>query len=261
MKKIASSEPNSRTQNSLKKKRIDQILVESNLVVSRKRAQALIMAGKVIVNDQRVEKASQLYFPDKIDIRLKQKDHPYVSRGALKLEGAIKNLDIDVNGMVCLDIGSSTGGFTDYLLRSGAQRVYAFDCGTGQLHESLRSDPRVILHENFNVRFLKEKDIPEKIDLIVIDVSFISLKLIIPPIITSVPPPWKMLALIKPQFEAGKKDVSKGGIVRNAEIHLNVLNDLKGFFTSQNLEILADLPATIQGTRGNQEYFLFSKTK
>ncbi len=244
-----------------KKKRIDQILVESKLVSSRQRAQALIMAGKVLVNEHRIEKASESFFPEQIHIRLKEKDHSYVSRGALKLEGLLKQIQLNVKGLTCLDIGASTGGFTDYLLKSGANKVYTFDCGTGQLHSDLRRDPRVICQENYNVRFLTSKDIPDPIDLVVIDVSFISLKLIIPPIIEAVPPPWKMITLIKPQFEVGKSEVGKGGVIRSAETHQNVLKDMKKFFQFQNIKIFAELPAVIQGSKGNQEFFFFSEKK
>lgn len=241
-----------------KKLRIDQLLVQLGLAPTRERAQALVLAGKVYVGERRVDKASQS-FPNDAPVRVKGPDHPYVGRGGVKLEKALEHFGIDPRGKVCLDVGASTGGFTDCLLQRGAVRVYTLDSGSHQLHERLRADPRVIVRENFNARFLKASDLPEAIQLVVADVSFISLKLLIPPLIEALPGPWDVLLLVKPQFEAGKGQVGKGGIVRDEALRLRIVQDLAGFAEGAGLELVGTVPAAIPGDKGNQEYFLAAK--
>jgi len=244
----------------LQKIRIDQLLVQLGLAPTRERAQALIMAGLVYRGEQRIDKASQRFL-ETDPIRVKGPDHPYVGRGGVKLEKALEEFRIDPKGRICLDIGASTGGFTDCLLQRGAERVYAFDSGTHQLHEKLRADPRVIAKENFNARFLKPSDLPEAVSLVVIDVSFISLKILIPPLLEAVPGPWDVLMLVKPQFEAGKGQVGKGGIVREEAQRLAIVRDLAGFAERAGLDLLGTAPAAIAGDKGNQEYFLAARQK
>jgi len=240
--------------------RIDQLLHQQGLAPSRHRAQAMVMAGQVLVNDERVKKPSQC-FPPSAQIRLKGLDHPYVSRGGLKLEQALKEWEINPSGKICVDIGASTGGFTDCLLQHGASRVYAFDTGTHQLHFRLRKDPNVIAQENFNVRYLKKQDISEAIDLIVIDVSFISLTLIIPPLLRAIDGPWQVLMLVKPQFEAKRSQVGKGGIVRDEKIHRATLEKIIKFVKTEGLEVQGWSPAALKGQKGNQEFFVLARRK
>lgn len=216
------------------------------------------MAGQVFVGEQRIDKASQRFAAGD-PIRIKGPDHPYVGRGGVKLEKALEHFHLSPQGKVCLDIGASTGGFTDCLLQQGARRVYAFDSGTHQLHERLRADPRVIARENFNARFLKPSDLPEAVQLVVMDVSFISLKRLIPPLLEAAPGPWDVLMLVKPQFEAGKGQVGKGGIVRDEAQRLAIVRDLAGFAEGAGLELRGSVPAAIAGDKGNQEYFLAAR--
>ena len=218
------------------------------------------MAGKVYVGERRVDKASQS-FPADAPLRVKGADHPYVGRGGVKLEKALEHFGIDPKDKICLDVGASTGGFTDCLLQRGALRVYTLDSGSHQLHERLRADPRVIARENFNARFLKTSDLPEPIQLVVADVSFISLKLLIPPLLEALPPPWDVLLLVKPQFEAGKGQVGKGGIVRDEALRLRIVQDLAGFAERAGLELIGTTAAAIAGDKGNQEYFLAAKRR
>ncbi|HKX13396.1 MAG TPA: TlyA family RNA methyltransferase [bacterium] len=238
--------------------RIDHLLVQLGLAPSRERAQALVMAGQVYVGDRRIEKSSQS-FQAQDPIRVKGPDHPYVGRGGVKLAKALEDFGFDPADWVCLDVGASTGGFTDCLLQRGAKRVYAFDSGTHQLHDRLRTDPRVISKENFNVRHLGPADLPEPIDLAVFDVSFISLKLVLPPVLKATSGPLAVVLLVKPQFEAGKDQVGKGGIVRDEALRLAIVEDLAGFAAASGLEILGKSPAAIPGDKGNQEYFLAAR--
>jgi 23S rRNA (cytidine1920-2'-O)/16S rRNA (cytidine1409-2'-O)-methyltransferase len=238
--------------------RIDHLLVQLGLAPSRERAQALVMAGQVYIGDRRIDKASQTFNPED-PIRVKGADHPYVGRGGVKLAHALESFGIDPAGRICLDIGASTGGFTDCLLQRGAPRVYAFDSGTHQLHDRLRADPRVISRENFNVRHLSPADLPEKIDLAVFDVSFISLKLILPPVLKASSGPLTVVLLVKPQFEAGREQVGKGGIVRDEALRLAIVEDLAAFAAASGLEVLGSAPAAITGDKGNQEYFLAAR--
>lgn len=239
-----------------KKIRIDQLLVHLGLAPSRHRAQAMVLAGQVLVNEQRVEKSSQS-FPLEAVVRVKGPDHPFVSRGGVKLADAMERFAVDPGGKVCLDIGASTGGFTDCLLQWGAKRVYAFDTGTHQLHERLRVDPRVVFREKFNARYLKPEDIPEPVRLAVVDVSFISLKLILPPLAASLSGPWEGLILIKPQFEATPALVGKGGVIRDPALREKIVGDLTAFAEGLGLMTQRAIPAAIPGESGNQEYFLY----
>lgn len=237
------------------KVRIDQILVDRGLAPSRTRAQALIMAGVVLVGEQRVEKPSERFDPSRASVRVKGQDHPYVGRGGLKLAGALDHFKIDPKGKICLDVGASTGGFTDCLLQRGAKKVYAFDSGTNQLDYRLRQNPQVIAQENFNVRHIKSENLPEKIDFIVLDVSFISVTKLIPALLEACPGPWQGLFLIKPQFEAGPEYVERGGLVSDLEVHQQILAKMEEFFESLGLEDHGTQPACITGAQGNQEYF------
>jgi 23S rRNA (cytidine1920-2'-O)/16S rRNA (cytidine1409-2'-O)-methyltransferase len=231
------------------------MLVEKGLVKSRQRAQALIMAGKVLVNDQPVDKSGFLVASDDT-LGLKGEDIPYVSRGGLKLEAALNNFKLNVTGAVCMDVGASTGGFTDCLLQHGAERVYAVDVGYGQLAWRLRQNPRVLVIERTNVRHMPVDAIPDPVDLITIDVSFISLKIVVPAIVRFMKPAAFILALIKPQFEVGKGQVGKGGVVRMPERHQQVIADLSDFFITINLKPEAVYPSPLLGSKGNREFFI-----
>lgn len=239
----------------IKKIRIDQWLVERGLAPSRERAQAIIMAGKVWVGEKRIQKASQTVSPDD-PVRVQGPDHPYVSRGGVKLKEALLHFGVAARGRIGLDIGSSTGGFTDCLLQEGARKVYAFDSGTHQLHERLRSDTRVVLRENFNARHLTAADLPEVPDLVVVDVSFISLKLILPPLREAVTGAWEGLFLVKPQFEAGPRDVGRGGVVKDEAVRERVVGEIRSFAAGLGLTGREALPCGLKGEAGNQEFFL-----
>jgi len=240
------------------KKRLDLMILEKGLVPSRQRAKALIMAGKVLVNNQVVDKPGVLVLSDD-RIFLKGEDHPYVSRGGLKLEKALQVLKIDITGFVCLDIGASTGGFTDCLLQHGAGRVYAVDVGYGQLAWGLRQDPRVVVIERTNIRYMKAETIPQSVDLITIDVSFISLKKVVPEVIKFLKNGGRILALIKPQFEVGKGNVGKGGVVKDPVLHRDVIEGLSNFFLNMHLEREFVIPSPVLGPKGNREFFISLK--
>ena len=214
------------------KKRLDQLLVERGLAESRTRAQALIMSGNVLVGDKPVDKAGQAV-PEEAEIILKGRDHPWVSRGGLKLAHALEAFDIDVAGLVAMDVGSSTGGFTDVLLTNGAARVYAIDSGTNQLAWKLRQDPRVIVHEQTSARILTATHVPEPVDIIVCDASFISLAKVLERPLTFAAPAARLVALIKPQFEAGREEVGKGGVVRDPEVHARVCAEVEAWLAAQ----------------------------
>ncbi|HKT77850.1 MAG TPA: TlyA family RNA methyltransferase, partial [Sphingobium sp.] len=203
------------------KLRADQLLVDRGLAESRARAQALILAGLVFLGDRKVDKAGQ-QVPDDAALEVRGRDHPWVSRGGIKLAHAIDHFALDVTGMVAIDVGSSTGGFTDVLLTKGAARVYAVDSGTNQLAWKLRSDPRVIVHEQTSARILTADHVPEPVDIIVCDASFISLAKVLERPIGFARPGAQLVALIKPQFEAGREEVGKGGVVRDPAIHSRV---------------------------------------
>ena len=240
------------------KKRLDLVVMEKGLVHSRQRAQALIMTGKVLVNNHIVDKPGTPVFPED-NIVLLGEDHPYVSRGGLKLEKALHTLGIDINGFVCLDVGASTGGFTDCLLQHGAGRVYAVDVGYGQLAWKLRQNPRVVVIERMNIRHMQPETLPQLVDLVTIDVSFISLKIVVPETLKFMKKSAGILALVKPQFEVGKRNIGKGGVVRNPDLHAEVIENLTGFFTKKYLFIDWVIPSPILGPKGNKEFFMSLK--
>ena len=214
---------------SKKKTRLDHAVMKKGLAQSRQRARSLIMTGKVIVNNRPIDKpGAQVSLSD--HIILKENDIPYVSRGGLKLEKALQALNLNIEGLVCLDVGASTGGFTDCLLQHGAICVYAVDVGYGQMAWKLRQDSRVVVMERTNIRYLPAESIPQPVDLIAIDVSFISLKIVVPAVLKFMKKSAKILALIKPQFEVGKGKVGKGGVVRDPALHESVIEDLSDFF-------------------------------
>lgn len=247
------------------KVRLDKLLVTRNLVASRERARALILAGKVEVGGIVVTKAGTMV-SDAAQPTLKQPDHPYVSRGALKLIDGLDAFSIEPTGKVALDIGASTGGFTDVLLRRGARRVYAIDVGYGQLAWSLRQDSRVIVLERENIRYLDMAKIPEPCDLAVIDVSFISLTLVLPRVIellsahteASVGKP--IVALIKPQFEAGRTEVGKGGVVRDNAIRTATVDKIRSFAKQRGMWVGEHIESPIRGPAGNVEFLLHLRT-
>ena len=237
--------------------RADQRLVELGLASSRARAQAEIAAGTVYCDGKPVTKASQSVANGaKLEIRGKQ--NPWVSRGGLKLDYALERFGIDVTGTIALDLGASTGGFTDVLRARSAARIYAVDVGGDQLHEKLRGDPRVISHEGVNARDLDASIVPEPVDLVVADVSFISLKLALPPALKLAKPDATLVVLIKPQFEAGKGAVKKG-VVRDAAVHDRVCVDIADWIAGQGWEVLGVEPSPIYGGDGNKEFLLAAK--
>jgi len=241
-----------------KKVRIDALLVERGLAPSRTRAQALLMAGKVFVGGRRVDKPGTPVDPDgPIEVT---EDLPYVSRGGVKLEGALAAFGVEVRGLTAVDVGSSTGGFTDCLLKRGARRVYAIDVGRGLLDAGLRADARVTVMEGLNVRHMTPEDLPEKADLAVVDVSFISLEKVLPAVAGFVRPGSMVLALVKPQFEVGRREVGKGGIVRDPAKHAAVLERIKGFCSGLGLEAVGSVESPIKGAKGNREFWLCLRT-
>jgi 23S rRNA (cytidine1920-2'-O)/16S rRNA (cytidine1409-2'-O)-methyltransferase len=241
-----------------KKERLDLLLVERGLAESRTKAQALILAGQVVVGDQRVDKPGTLISTD-AELRLKGEVLPYVSRGGLKLKGAIDAFQISARDKVCADIGASTGGFTDCLLQEGATRVHAIDVGYGQLHEKLRADPRVISRERVNARYLTDEDLPEPVALIVIDVSFISLKLVLPSVLPKLEPGGTLIALVKPQFEVGPDRVEKGGVVRDPAARRGAIDDIRAFVTAQGLTVTGEVDSPVPGPAGNLEALLVAR--
>lgn len=237
------------------KKRLDILLTERGLAPSRERAKALIMENKVIVNGLPVDKAGQTV-DELSDIIIRETESPFVSRGGLKLSHALDEFKIDVAGKTVMDVGASTGGFTDCLLKRGAARVYAIDVGYGQLAWELRTDARVIPIERTNIRHLERERIPCSIDMAVIDVSFISLRLVLPPVLRFLSDNAVIAALIKPQFEVGKGEVGKGGIVREEGKRLCVVEEMKEFFSSSGLFVGGVCESPIRGQKGNVEYFI-----
>ena len=237
------------------KKRLDMVLVERGLAETRTKARALIMAGGVYVDGVKTDKAGALV-KEGSGVAVRDTSLKYVSRGGLKLEAALKEFGIDPAGETAVDIGASTGGFTDCLLRSGAAKVYAIDVGYGQLDWKLRQDPRVVVREKLNARYIKPEDTGEPADIVVIDVSFISLTMIIPPALTLLKPGGVLLALIKPQFEVGKGEVGKGGIVRDESKHREVVDKITEFVKSLGIGVLGVIPSPIEGAEGNKEFLL-----
>jgi 23S rRNA (cytidine1920-2'-O)/16S rRNA (cytidine1409-2'-O)-methyltransferase len=238
--------------------RIDQLLVERGLADSRTRAQALLMAGHVLLGDKRVDKAGLQVAAD-ADISVKGQDHPWVSRGGIKLAHALDHFGIDVARMVAIDVGSSTGGFTDVMLSKGVPRVYAVDSGTNQLAWKLRSDPRVIVHEQTSARILTPEHIPEAIDLIVCDASFIGLSKVLERPLSFARVGATLIALIKPQFEAGRDEVGKGGVVRDAAVHARVCADVQIWLEQAGWAVKGLTESPITGPKGNVEFLVWAE--
>ena len=239
-----------------KKKRIDLLVLEKGLAQSRNKARELIMAGNILINNMPAAKPGTLASGSD-NIVIKGNEFPYVSRGGLKLERALESFDICVKDNVCLDVGASTGGFTDCLLQKGARKVFAVDVGYGQLAWKLRQDSRVVVVERTNIRHISEKIIPVGLDLATIDVSFISLKIVVPALLKFIKKNGGIIALIKPQFEVGKGKTGKGGIVRDTRLHEKVISNLTKFFQDTNLVCSPVIPSPIQGAKGNKEFLIF----
>jgi 23S rRNA (cytidine1920-2'-O)/16S rRNA (cytidine1409-2'-O)-methyltransferase len=242
-----------------RKLRLDHFLVEQGLFASREQAQRAVMAGEVKVGDQIARKSSAMIEPG-TEISVSAPP-PYVGRGGMKLEGALKHFKISPRGLVALDLGASTGGFTDCLLQHGAAKVYAIDVGHGQLAWKIRNDPRVVVREKLNARYLTSKDVPDKIDLCVIDVSFISLTLILSKAFELVTPNGVILALIKPQFELQAVDVGRGGIVRDPALHEKAQNKIRDFALNAGHNVVGLVPSNLTGSDGNQEFFICVRRK
>jgi len=244
------------------RERLDKVLVDRGLAISRERASALVMSGAVLVGGQPATKPGNLVDPTTADIVVREADHPYVSRGALKLVKALDHFGIDPTGMVCLDIGASTGGFTDLLLRRGAKKVYAIDVSYGQLAWSLRQDPRVVVIERQNARSIDLALVPEPCDLAVIDVSFISLTLILPRVAQLLREPLgkPIIALVKPQFEAGRDQVPRGGVVRDDAVRQATIDKVRTWATAHGFEAGEHVESPITGPAGNVEYLLLLRT-
>ncbi len=242
-----------------KKSRLDILLVERGLAETRNKAQALIGAGQVRVDGKLVDKSGQ-NVPVHAELEILTTGIPYVGRGGVKLEHGLDYFGIDVRGLVCMDVGASTGGFTDCLLQRGARRVYAVDVGYGQLDWKLRNDPRVMVMERTNIRSLLPDSLPDKMELITIDTSFISLKIVVPAAILHMAETGMIIALIKPQFEVGKGQVGKGGIVRDPAMHRKVVGDLEAFFRDEaGLVVCGVTPSPISGAKGNREFLIYLK--
>ena len=238
------------------KVRLDKLLAERGLCQTRERAKALILAGAVLVNEMPVDKAGAAVSEDAV-LRIKGEDHPYVSRGGLKLKGALTEFGLNVQGFVGLDVGASTGGFTDCLLQEGARKIYAVDVGYGQFAWSLRNDARIVLFERTNVRFFSGAGIEDDIDLAVIDTSFISLKLVIPAVLRLLREGAMILALIKPQFEAGYGEVGKKGVVKDPAMHKKILEGMVEFCRNLDLNVIGTCESSLLGPAGNKEFFLY----
>lgn len=235
------------------KKRLDVLLVERGHADSRTKAQAIIMSGLVYVQGQKADKPG-ISYEEHVDIEVRTGGCPYVSRGGLKLEKALRDFGVDPTGFVCSDSGASTGGFTDCLLQQGASKVFAIDVGYGQLDWKIRSDPRVVVMERTNVRYVTPEQLGEPLDLSVVDVSFISLKIVLPVIKTFLKPTGQVLCLIKPQFEAGKEKVGKKGVVRDPEVHKEVLDNFVELTKQIEFKILGLTFSPVKGPEGNIEF-------
>ncbi len=239
------------------KQRLDKLLLERGLAETRSKAGALIMAGQVSVKGQVVSKAGT-QFDEDVEITLKE-SYPYVSRGASKLEAALNAWEIPLEGRVAIDVGASTGGFTDLMLSRGLKKSFAVDVGHSQLHYKLQKDERVINLEGVNVRQLDPEIISEPCDIATFDVSFISLKMVLPPVLQVLREGADIVALIKPQFEAGKEQVGKGGIVRDEEVIASVIEDITSFCLELGLSVSGTVPSPIKGAKGNQEYLIHAR--
>ena len=236
--------------------RLDLLMLEKGLAESRNVARSLVMTGRVTVNGQIIRKAGHKFSRDS-EIGVSGPEHPYVGRGGMKLEHALRHFSLNVEGLTCMDVGSSTGGFTDCLLQNGADRVFAVDVGYGQLDWRLRNDNRVVVLERTNVRYLTQESVGEKVDLVTIDTSFISLKLVVPAVLRHLKPHGEIIALVKPQFEAGRGRAGKKGIVRDPEVHRQVLEDLQDFFTVDlGMDVAGTTPSPVLGAKGNREFIM-----
>ena len=241
------------------KRRADQLLVEQGLAESRAKAQALILAGLVSVAGRRIDKAGTPIAED-TELTVAGRDHPWVSRGGLKLVHALDHFTLDPAGLVALDIGASTGGFTDVLLARGAARVHAVDVGRGQLAWKLRQDPRVVVHEGVNARYLSRAEIPEPIDLVTCDASFIGLETVLPASLALTAEHAALVALIKPQFEAGPKEVGKGGVVRDPAVHRAVCERISAWLEAQpDWHVVGITESPITGPAGNREFLIYGR--
>jgi 23S rRNA (cytidine1920-2'-O)/16S rRNA (cytidine1409-2'-O)-methyltransferase len=243
---------------SVRKERLDRLLYHRGLAESREQAKRLILAGLVLVNEQKIDKAGTPV-PGDADIRILGQEHPYVGRGGLKLEKALREFQIDPTGKVAIDLGASTGGFTDCLLQHGAAKVYAVDVGYGQLAWRLVTDPRVINLERTNVRYLTPVDLPELGDIATIDLSFISLTKILLPIKALIRNNADIIALVKPQFEVGKGEVGKGGIVKSLEKHQQVINQIRDYAEHIGFMYKGVIESPIKGAKGNTEFLMYLK--
>ena len=238
-----------------KKGRADQMLVDRGLAESRTRAQALILGGHVFSGERKIEKAGQP-LPLEAPLEVRGRDHPWVSRGGIKLAHGLAHFGWDVTGAVAMDVGSSTGGFTDVMLTKGAARVYAVDSGTNQLAWKLRQDERVIVHEQTSARILTEAHIPEPVDLVVCDASFIALSKVLERPLSFAAPGARLMALIKPQFEAGREEVGKGGVVRDPAIHERVCAEVRDWLEGLGWQVEGIVPSPITGPEGNVEFLI-----
>jgi 23S rRNA (cytidine1920-2'-O)/16S rRNA (cytidine1409-2'-O)-methyltransferase len=237
------------------KLRLDLLLVSRGLAPTREKAQAVILAGLVEVEGRRADKAGAPVDTEAA-IRVSGPAHPFVSRGGVKLAAALDGFRIDPSGFVCVDVGASTGGFTDCLLQRGARRVYAVDVGRGQLDAKLRGDPRVVVIEGLNARRISVEHVPESVDLAVMDLSFISLRLVMPGVRKLLGPGARLIVLVKPQFEAGRGEVPRGGVVRSAKIQERVVEEIARFGEQMTLDVVGELASPILGARGNREFLL-----
>lgn len=242
----------------MKKERIDRLLVRKGIVRSRERAQSLIMEGKVRAGGRIVDKAGTIV-EEAVPVEICGEDLPYVSRGGMKLEGALRAFGVDPSGMKVIDVGASTGGFTDCVLQKGALKVYAVDVGYGQLAWKLQKDPRVISLEKRNVRYLKRAEVGEEVDLILIDTSFISVEKFLPHLLDFLKEGATIISLIKPQFEVGKGEVGKGGVVKDPVLHQKVIERISRFCENLGLKVLGVVESPLPGPKGNKEFFMHLK--
>lgn len=241
-----------------KKNRLDKVLVDRGLAPTVEKAQALVLARAVKVNDEFIDKAGALVSAD-AEVQIKGNDNPYVSRGGLKLRGALSEFKFDVGNLVVLDVGASTGGFTDCLLQAGARKVYALDVGYGQLAWKLREDKRVVVIERTNIRYYEGDDLAEQPDLATIDVSFISLGIVLPAVIKLLRDNASVLALIKPQFEASREEIGKHGVVLDSHVHERIVQQTIALCKTAGLEVMGTCESALLGPEGNKEFFILAK--
>lgn len=242
----------------MKKIRLDNLLVEQGIAPTVEKARALILSGSILMDTERIDKAGTLV-PRNANIRVKGEDQPFVSRGGLKLKGALDYFAMTVTGEVVLDVGASTGGFTDCLLQAGAKKVYAVDVGYGQLAWKLREDPRVVVIERTNIRHYDGADLEEKPAMAVIDVSFISLKTVLPPVLGLLADSGRILALIKPQFEAQREEIGKNGVVENDAVRNRIVEETASFCASLGLKVEGTCASPLLGPAGNKEFFIYAR--